>query len=124
MRLQKLDPDSAKELMEKAAYLNGDDKWVVPFYLSRRFPSEQIAAMNVAVVNVLSEQIDALLPLIRFLTNKSKTTKRKSSASKQEKRKRLLLKRRAQLQLVPLRKMGLHTYQKLSHWHCVKVLSI
>lgn len=81
----KLDPDKAKELIEKAAYLNGDDKWVVPLFLSRRFPSEQIAAMNVAVADVLSEQIDALLPLMRFLTNKSKTTKRKSTASKTRK---------------------------------------
>lgn len=78
----KLDPDSAKELMEKAAYLNGDDKWVVPFYLSRRFPSEQIAAMSGAVIDVLSEQIDTLIPLMRFLTSKRKPTKRKSTKTK------------------------------------------
>ena len=83
----KLAPDNAKELIEKAAYLNSDDKWLVPFYLSRRFQSEQVAAMNVAVVQVLSEQIDALLPLISFLTGKKgkkaskKTTKAKSKRS-------------------------------------------
>lgn len=76
----KLLPDNAHELIEKAAYLNNDEKWVVPFYLSRRFQSEQVAAMNVAVVQVLSEQIDALLPLIQFLSGKKgKKTVRKSS---------------------------------------------
>lgn len=75
----KLSPDGARELFEKTAYLNGQEKWFIPFYLSRRFQSEQIAAMNVAVVSVISDQIDRLLPLIHFLTGKSSKPMRAGS---------------------------------------------
>ncbi len=82
----KLDPDSAKELFEKTAYLNGQDKWTVPLYLSRRFQSEQIAAMNIAVVQVMNEQINEMLPLLHFLTGKKKKAARVRSAGKKKAR--------------------------------------
>lgn len=81
----KLDPDDAKELFEKTAYLNSQDKWTIPFYLSRRFQSEQIAAMNVAVVQVMNDQINDMLSLLHFLTGKKKSATRVRSASKKTK---------------------------------------
>ncbi len=84
----KLDPDNAKELFEKAAYLNSDDKWIVPLYLSRRSQSEKIAAMSTAVIKIISEQINELVPLLKFLTGKKgkiakrKSTKKSTKASK------------------------------------------
>ena len=63
-----MDEDTAVSLLEKAAYLNSEEKWVTPFYLSRRFPSEQAAAMGPAIITVMSEQISELMPLINFMT--------------------------------------------------------
>ncbi len=73
-------PEVSADVMSKAAYLNSEDKWVTPFLLSRRFPAEQAAAMGMKISDVLSEQIDALLPLIHFLTGRRATSKRKSKA--------------------------------------------
>jgi len=80
--LTKLDPENAKELFEKTDYLNSQEKWFIPLYLSRRFESEQIAAMNVAVIQVMSEQVDAMLPLLHFLMGKKKKTKRTRKKTK------------------------------------------
>lgn len=71
-------PEVSAEAMSKAAYLNSEDKWVTPFFLSRRYPAEQAAAMGLKITDVLSEQIDALLPLIHFLTGRRASSKRKS----------------------------------------------
>lgn len=74
-----LSPELSAEVMSKANYLNSEDKWTTPFYLSRRIPSEQAAAMGLAVTDVLRDQIDQLLPLTHFLTGR-KSRKRKKKA--------------------------------------------
>lgn len=71
-------PEVSAEVMSKASYLNSEDKWVTPFYLSRRIPAEQASAMGLKITDVLSQQIDELLPLIHFLTGRRATSKRKS----------------------------------------------
>jgi len=72
-------PEVSAEVMSKASYLNSEDKWVTPFYLSRRIPAEQAAAMGLAITDVLRERIEELLPLIHFLTGRrAKSGKRKS----------------------------------------------
>ncbi len=73
-----LSPETSAEVMSKAGYLNSEDKWVTPFYLSRRIQAEQVAAMGLAVTDVLRDQIDALLPLIHFFTGRRATNKRKT----------------------------------------------
>jgi hypothetical protein len=73
-----LSPELSAEAMSKASYLNSEDKWATPFYLSRRIPAEQAAAMGLAVTDVLRDQIDQLLPLIHFLTGRRATSKRKA----------------------------------------------
>ncbi len=73
-----LSPELSAEALGKAAYLNSEDKWVTPFFLSRRVPAEQAAAMGLAITDVLRDQIDELLPLIHFLTGRRATSKRKS----------------------------------------------
>lgn len=84
--LVKLDQETAAELFEKAAYLNGEAKWVTPIYLSRRFPSEQIAAMARAVVSVMSEQIDTLLPVVNLLGSKKEKKRKKATRKKAAKK--------------------------------------
>jgi len=41
-----LNEENVVEIFEKASYLNGDDKWVTPIYLSMRLPADQAAAMQ------------------------------------------------------------------------------
>lgn len=63
-------PEVSAEVMSKASYLNSEEKWVTPFYLSRRYPAEQAAAMGLKITDVLRDQIELLLPLIHFLTGR------------------------------------------------------
>ncbi|GJM40165.1 MAG: hypothetical protein DHS20C20_04470 [Ardenticatenaceae bacterium] len=73
-------PEVSAEVMSKSAYLNSEDKWVTPFFMSRRYPAEQAAAMGLKITDVLSQQIDDLLPLIHFLTGRRAKSKRKTKA--------------------------------------------
>lgn len=66
------DEETAVALFSKAAYLNDDPQWVTPFYLSRRFQSEQISVMGMAVISVMLEHIDGMMPVFDFLTGQSK----------------------------------------------------
>lgn len=72
-----LDEDTFKDVMEKAAYLNNEPQWITPLYLSHRFPSEQIAAMGKAVLQVISDHISAMMPVFNFLTGQTKKKKSK-----------------------------------------------
>ena len=47
-----LDEAKAIEVFEKAAYLNSEDKWVTPIYLSQRLPAEQASTMGREIVPV------------------------------------------------------------------------
>ena len=77
--------EKAEELIAKAAYLNGQEKWVTPIYLSRRFNAEQIAAMGFKVVDVMGEQVARAMPLLALLSGRAgrkatRTSKRKPKA--------------------------------------------
>lgn len=76
------DEETAVALFSKAVYLNNEAQWVTPFYLSRRFPSEQIAVMNTAVISVILEHINALMPVFDFLTGQVKRKLKPKSKSK------------------------------------------
>ncbi len=65
-----LDEETAATVLNRAAYLNNEEQWITPIFLSRRIPSEQAAAMGDAIVTVMSEQIDGLMPLISFFTGR------------------------------------------------------
>lgn len=78
--LAALDEATSATVMNKANYLNGDDRWLVPFYLSRRYDSERIAAMGTAVSQVIAEQISLLVPVADFLTGKLARKKSKPKA--------------------------------------------
>ena len=78
--ISKFDDDTAVTIFEKAAYLNGEEKWVVPIYISRRFEAEQIAAMGPQVVDVIGEHLISIAPLLTFLSGKS--SKKAASTSK------------------------------------------
>lgn len=74
--VSQLSQEAATELFNKATYLNSQEKWVTPVYFGARFNSEQVAAMGTAVVKVMSEQIQALMPILYILSGRDS---RKSS---------------------------------------------
>ncbi|MFQ5433898.1 MAG: hypothetical protein ACE5FD_03395 [Anaerolineae bacterium] len=79
------DEDTAAEVMSKAAYLNGEDTWGISFFLSFRFSSEQCAAMGLSILDVMTEKIQTLIPLLTFFTGRvtkksGKGKKRKGTA--------------------------------------------
>ena len=69
--LSKLDEAACGELFSKAAYLNGEDRWITPIYFSQRLPSERAAAMGLQIIEVMSEKIDQLLPVLTFLSGRT-----------------------------------------------------
>jgi hypothetical protein len=80
-------PETAAAVLSKATYLNAQDNWVTPIFLSRRFPSEQVAAMGPATLRVMGEQIAALMPLFLLFSGRSarkpgKTKARAASKAK------------------------------------------
>ncbi|MEJ2748302.1 MAG: hypothetical protein P8183_10410 [Anaerolineae bacterium] len=76
------DEETAVALFSKAVYLNNEPQWVTPFYLSRRFPSEQVAAMKMAVIGIIIDQINALMPVFDFVTGQTKRKLKHKSQSK------------------------------------------
>lgn len=71
-KIGKLDLETAVSTMAKAAYLNGEEKWVVPLHVSHRKDSEKVAAMGRTIISNSSDEITHLLPLCLFLTGQSR----------------------------------------------------
>jgi hypothetical protein len=72
-----LKSEVAADITERADYLNGEDQWVVPIYISQRTVSEKVAAMGGAVTDSVSQYIAALMPIARFLTGQVRKKKSK-----------------------------------------------
>jgi hypothetical protein len=69
--IAELNEENIEELIEKADYLNSDEKWVTPIYLSLRIPSDQAAAMQGSIIPVMTERINLLAPIIPILRGRS-----------------------------------------------------
>ncbi len=66
-----LNEENIVELVEKAAYLNGEDKWDTPFYVSARISADQASAMQGSIVPVMSERMNMLAPVVTILQGRS-----------------------------------------------------
>jgi hypothetical protein len=78
-----LDVESASNHTARAAFLNGESQWVVPIYVSHRTNSEKASAMQISILAHMGEDVNALVPLTKFLTGRArKTRKRQKSPSK------------------------------------------
>jgi hypothetical protein len=75
---------SFEDLINKAAYLNGEDNWVVPMTISRLTSSEKIAVMGTAVTEMAVEYVTSLMPIVRFLTGKVRKKKKKTKDTAKE----------------------------------------
>jgi hypothetical protein len=65
--IAELNEESLAEIIDKAAYLNGEDQWVTPLYLGQRLPAEQASAMGLSIIPVMAERMQVLTPLITVL---------------------------------------------------------
>lgn len=75
--------DGAQEVFSRAAYLNEEDKWVTPIYLSLRLPSERASAMGITLLSVCTDLVMALLPISALLTgHKPKKPRATKSSAK------------------------------------------
>lgn len=78
--INNLDLETARQIAERAAFLNGEPKWVVPIYVSYRISSEQAAMMGLKIFSVATEWVRAITPLFDFLTRRdSMVAKRKKA---------------------------------------------
>ncbi|HSH05465.1 MAG TPA: hypothetical protein VLL52_23315 [Anaerolineae bacterium] len=64
-----LDAETAKEVTERAYYLNGDEKWAVVFSLGHTYESEDISSMGRQVVEVVAERMKEIVPLVEFMAS-------------------------------------------------------
>lgn len=81
--IDELDQETLTTIISRAAYLNGESKWVVPLYISYFENSEKVSAMGTRIISVSVEKVDTLVPLIEFLTGKAKKKKaRKKKTTK------------------------------------------
>ncbi|MDX1664641.1 MAG: hypothetical protein R3272_12670 [Candidatus Promineifilaceae bacterium] len=75
-----LDEETAASLASRANFLHGEPQWVVPLYLSRRVPAEQVAAMGSDVVHVMAAELQRLLPFLDFVMGRTRRKKAKARA--------------------------------------------
>ena len=61
-----LTPLESAEYIERINYLNSEEKWISPITLSKKIPSEFIAAMGGQVTRELAKEIDDMLPILHL----------------------------------------------------------
>lgn len=70
--------EKALEVVERAAFLNSENQWVVPLQLSYRIKSERASVMGLTVLKYFSDVIVGLMPLAKLLTGQSRKAKTKA----------------------------------------------
>jgi hypothetical protein len=77
--VDKLGVDAADQAISRAEFLNGEPKWVTPIFLSRRLGSEQAAAMGGALLRVMADDVQSLLPLVRFMSGQARKVRARAA---------------------------------------------
>lgn len=77
-----LDEAKAAEVFEKAAYLNAEDQWLTPIYLSQRLPAEQASTMGREIIPVFAERMSLLSPVITMMRGRSARRAVRAAAAK------------------------------------------
>jgi hypothetical protein len=82
-----LTDEQAREIFSRAAYLNEEDKWATPVFLSLRLPSERVAAMGLTILEIATDLVSSLMPVLRLFTGrKAKKARPSKSAAKTARR--------------------------------------
>ena len=74
--------ENSTEILKQAAYLNGEEKWIVPLFISHRTSAERVATMGKEIIPETLEEISRLVPVVRFLTGKVRKSKKKATSRK------------------------------------------
>lgn len=82
-KFSELEAESISENISRAQYLNGEDKWIVPFSVHKRLNSEKIASLGYGAVESVADQISTLMPLVLFLSGKKRKSKAKPKKRKE-----------------------------------------
>lgn len=77
-----LNEELLAEKVDRAQYLNSEDKWIVPLSVFRRLNSEKVSSLGYGAVTSVADQISSLVPLVLFLSGKKLKSK---SAPKKKK---------------------------------------
>ncbi|MEZ4517329.1 MAG: hypothetical protein R3C44_11010 [Chloroflexota bacterium] len=75
-----LSEETAAEVFARAAYLNEEDLWVTPVYLSMRIPSDRVAAMDSTILTVSADLVMALVPVLNALLGRKPKKKAKKTS--------------------------------------------
>ncbi|MCL4871598.1 MAG: hypothetical protein KJ063_21780 [Anaerolineae bacterium] len=62
-----LERDAALEIINRALYLHGEEKWITPLYFTLRLHADIVSGMGPVVIATYREQISRLLPLLQFI---------------------------------------------------------
>ncbi len=68
--------ERAQQLVAESAYLNSDPRWLVPFYLSLRLASEQVASMGRSSSRVMADYLNELAPLLEVIETAGRKKRR------------------------------------------------
>ena len=77
-----LTASESAELVDRMAYLNGEEKWFAPIQLSKRMGSEFVAAMGTGVTTEVAKDVDELLPVLRLLAGGLRASKGRAATKK------------------------------------------
>jgi hypothetical protein len=72
--------ENSTEILKQAAYLNSEEKWIVPLFISHRTSAERVATMGKELIPETLEEINRLVPVVRFLTGKVRKSKKKATS--------------------------------------------
>lgn len=75
-----LDEAQCETLLSRAAFLNSEVKWVVPFHLVYTMPAEQASHLGIDLTAAMQDVVNQLIPFIDFFTHQSGIGKRKKSS--------------------------------------------
>ena len=78
-----LDFETCHKSTSRAAFLNSEDKWTVPIFVTRRMTSDQAAGMGRDLIKYMAVEVDKALEVVALFSraakgSKSTTTKTKS----------------------------------------------
>lgn len=65
--VQEFSRETAQEVVSRAVYLHGEEKWITPLYFTFRLHSDLVSGMGPAVVPGYRDRILQLLPLLQFI---------------------------------------------------------
>ncbi|MFT7585097.1 MAG: hypothetical protein ACI9EW_001520 [Cellvibrionaceae bacterium] len=77
-----LDFESLNKATSRAAFLNTEEKWTVPVFVTRRMTADQAAGMGRDLINFMSVELDKVLDVVALFSRTSKESKAAAAKTK------------------------------------------